>query len=200
MDTARDFASRLLDLLRNERAAMADFLAALADFDARRLWIRLGHTSLFTFLHRDLTRSPAAGRPPPRAGCFWRYDLRGGAFAPGYGTFPPSRATGAPSPGRRQRSLRPFHAWVDARGMVGICPFRQGALDMSHDTAHGHDSHAHGNDAHGHDSHGHDAHGHGSSAADIADGPTGGPFGWPFALLVGLFTLGASLWALLTPR
>lgn len=74
---------------------------------------------------------------------------------------------------------------------------------MSHDTTHGHDSHghdAHANDSHGHDSHGHDSHGHGSSAADIADGPTGGPFGWPFALLVGLFTLGASLWALLTPR
>ena len=33
---------------------MADFLVALADFDRRRLWCRLGHASLFYFLHREL--------------------------------------------------------------------------------------------------------------------------------------------------
>ncbi len=61
---------------------------------------------------------------------------------------------------------------------------------MAHDAAHAHESHA--QDSHG--SHGHDTHG-GHGAADIADGPTSGPFGWPFALLVGIGTLGLTLWA-----
>jgi hypothetical protein len=39
---------------------MADFLVALADFDRRRLWIDLGYTSLFHFLHRDLRLSAGA--------------------------------------------------------------------------------------------------------------------------------------------
>jgi len=33
---------------------MADFLVALADFDRRRAWLQLGHSSLFYFLHREL--------------------------------------------------------------------------------------------------------------------------------------------------
>ena len=40
---------------------MAEFLIALADFDRQRLWRRLGHTSLFSFLlrHLGLSRSAA---------------------------------------------------------------------------------------------------------------------------------------------
>jgi 5-methylcytosine-specific restriction endonuclease McrA len=60
MDSARAQASRLRDLLRREQGAMADFLVALSDFDERRLWLRLGHTSLFTFLHRELGLSKGA--------------------------------------------------------------------------------------------------------------------------------------------
>jgi 5-methylcytosine-specific restriction endonuclease McrA len=60
MDTARESASRLASLLRREHGALADFLLALADFDSRRLWIRLGHSSLFVFLHRELGLSKGA--------------------------------------------------------------------------------------------------------------------------------------------
>jgi hypothetical protein len=60
MDTAHDYAARLASLLRDEHRAMADFLVALADFDARRLWLRLGHASLFAFLHRQLGLSKGA--------------------------------------------------------------------------------------------------------------------------------------------
>ncbi|MGB8930565.1 MAG: HNH endonuclease, partial [Anaeromyxobacteraceae bacterium] len=57
---ARDLAARLASLLCNERHAMADFLVALADFDDRKAWMKLGHASLFTFLHRDLGLSKGA--------------------------------------------------------------------------------------------------------------------------------------------
>jgi hypothetical protein len=60
MDNARDLALRLLDLLRREQSAMADFLVALADFDRRRAWAELGYTSLFHFLHRELGMSKGA--------------------------------------------------------------------------------------------------------------------------------------------
>ncbi|HSM92028.1 MAG TPA: HNH endonuclease, partial [Anaeromyxobacteraceae bacterium] len=60
MSTARALASRLLDLLRREQSAMADFLVALADFDRRRAWEDLGHTSLFVFLHREAGLSKGA--------------------------------------------------------------------------------------------------------------------------------------------
>ena len=39
---------------------MADFLVALAEFDRQRLWVQLGHASLFDFLHRDLGLSQGA--------------------------------------------------------------------------------------------------------------------------------------------
>ncbi len=39
---------------------MADFLVALADFDRKRLWLDLGHSSLFYFLHRELGLSKGA--------------------------------------------------------------------------------------------------------------------------------------------
>src|SRR6266542_3375660 len=54
MISARDLTSRLADLLRTERATLAEFLVALADFDERRLWLELGYGSLFDFLHREL--------------------------------------------------------------------------------------------------------------------------------------------------
>ncbi len=39
---------------------MAEFLVALAAFDERRLWLDLGYTSLFYFLHRELGLSKGA--------------------------------------------------------------------------------------------------------------------------------------------
>jgi len=39
---------------------MADFLVALADFDRQRLWVDLGHASVFYYLHRDLKLSKGA--------------------------------------------------------------------------------------------------------------------------------------------
>jgi hypothetical protein len=62
MNTARELASRLADLLRSEHTAMADFLVALADFDRRRLWDSLGYKSLFSFLRRELKLSAGAAQ------------------------------------------------------------------------------------------------------------------------------------------
>jgi hypothetical protein len=39
---------------------MAEFLVALAEFDRERLWLQLGHASLFSYLHHDLQLSNAA--------------------------------------------------------------------------------------------------------------------------------------------
>ncbi len=60
METARDLTLRLQDLLQRERIALADFLVAVADFDRKRLWVELGYTSLFYFLHRELGLSKGA--------------------------------------------------------------------------------------------------------------------------------------------
>src|SRR5512133_339243 len=60
MTIARDLSLQLADLLSREHDAMADFLVALADFDRRRLWMELGHKSLFWFLHRELRLSKGA--------------------------------------------------------------------------------------------------------------------------------------------
>ena len=60
MTSARDFTSHLAGLLRREHAALAEFLVALADFDRKRLWLELGHASLFYFLHRELGLSKGA--------------------------------------------------------------------------------------------------------------------------------------------
>src|SRR5512140_1272151 len=60
--TAREDMARLLDLLRREQGAMADFLVALADFDRRRHWQALGHASLFAFLRRELHLSAGAAQ------------------------------------------------------------------------------------------------------------------------------------------
>jgi len=50
---------RLAALLRCGRA-MADFLVALADFNRQRLWMQLGHASVFYYLHQDLKLSKGA--------------------------------------------------------------------------------------------------------------------------------------------
>ncbi|HYG68581.1 MAG TPA: DUF222 domain-containing protein, partial [Anaeromyxobacteraceae bacterium] len=62
MNTARELTNHLAILLRKEKDAMADFLLALADFDRKRLWRELGHTSLFAFLRRELKLSAGAAQ------------------------------------------------------------------------------------------------------------------------------------------
>ena len=60
MTIARQSAAQLADLFQRERVAMADFLLALAEFDRHRLWLELGYSSLFHFLHRELGMSTGA--------------------------------------------------------------------------------------------------------------------------------------------
>ncbi|ACL64907.1 HNH endonuclease [Anaeromyxobacter dehalogenans 2CP-1] len=62
MDTALEFTNRLIALLRSERHAMAEFLVALAEFDRRGLYRERGHTSLFSFLRRELGLSAGAAQ------------------------------------------------------------------------------------------------------------------------------------------
>ncbi|WP_041453732.1 HNH endonuclease [Anaeromyxobacter dehalogenans] len=62
MDNATEFTKRLVELLRSERHAMAEFLVALAEFDRRGLWRQRGHTSLFSFLHRELKLSAGSAQ------------------------------------------------------------------------------------------------------------------------------------------
>ncbi|ACG72602.1 HNH nuclease [Anaeromyxobacter sp. K] len=62
MDTALEFTNRLLTLLRSERHAMAEFLVALSEFDRRGLYRERGHTSLFSFLRRELGLSAGAAQ------------------------------------------------------------------------------------------------------------------------------------------
>jgi hypothetical protein len=65
---ARAQRDALARLLVREREAAADFLLALADFDRRRGWERLGHASLFAFLTRELGLSNSAAWHRPEAG------------------------------------------------------------------------------------------------------------------------------------
>ncbi len=60
MENARTFTLRLASLLSRERAALGEFLVALASFDEHRLWVDLGYRSLFDFLHRELRLSKGA--------------------------------------------------------------------------------------------------------------------------------------------
>jgi hypothetical protein len=60
MNDPRARSSHLLDLLRREQGAMADFLLALAVFDKDRAWLALGYTSLFYYLRRELKLSAGA--------------------------------------------------------------------------------------------------------------------------------------------
>ncbi|MFY3745859.1 HNH endonuclease [Anaeromyxobacter sp. Red801] len=62
MDIALEFTNRLIALLRSERHAMAEFLVALAEFDRRGLYRERGHTSLFSFLRRELGLSAGAAQ------------------------------------------------------------------------------------------------------------------------------------------
>ena len=62
METARALSENLSSLLRREHGALGDFLVALANFDERRLWVQLGHASLFYYLHRELRLSKAAAQ------------------------------------------------------------------------------------------------------------------------------------------
>jgi hypothetical protein len=55
--TTRDLVARLASLLSAERAALADFLLALADLDRRRGWEEYGYASLYDFLVRELRMS-----------------------------------------------------------------------------------------------------------------------------------------------
>jgi hypothetical protein len=59
---ARQLSNRLVDLLRREHHALAEFLVALAAFDCERRWAELGHASLFSFLRRDLGLSAGAAQ------------------------------------------------------------------------------------------------------------------------------------------
>jgi len=59
---ARSWRDDLAVLLSREREAAADFLLALADFDRRRGWERLGHASLFAFLTQELKLSSGAAQ------------------------------------------------------------------------------------------------------------------------------------------
>jgi hypothetical protein len=61
---ARQQRDTLRSLLRTEQSAMADFLIALSDFDRRRGWEALGHSSLFAFLHVELKL--------PNPSAYWR--------------------------------------------------------------------------------------------------------------------------------
>jgi hypothetical protein len=56
---ARRLRDAIAALLRRERAAMADFLIALSDFDRRRGWEVLGHANFFAFLTSELGLTPA---------------------------------------------------------------------------------------------------------------------------------------------
>src|SRR5512146_1096767 len=62
METARALTENLAALLRREHHALAEVLVALADFDQRRLWVEMGHASLFYYLHRELRLSKGAAQ------------------------------------------------------------------------------------------------------------------------------------------
>jgi hypothetical protein len=54
MNHASESSRILAGLLRSEHHGMGDFLVALAEFDRLRLWVQLGHASLFDYLLREL--------------------------------------------------------------------------------------------------------------------------------------------------
>jgi hypothetical protein len=59
---ARALTNHLVEMLRREHHAMADFILELAAFDQQKLWRELGHTSLFVFLRRELGLSAGAAQ------------------------------------------------------------------------------------------------------------------------------------------
>jgi hypothetical protein len=60
MTDARESSRRLAELLRANQGAVADFVAALAEFHREGLWAALGHASLFRFVHDELGLPNAA--------------------------------------------------------------------------------------------------------------------------------------------
>jgi len=60
MTSARESTAHLAELLRRERHEMAEFVIALSEFDRQRLWVELGYSGLFAFLHKELGLSKAA--------------------------------------------------------------------------------------------------------------------------------------------
>ncbi len=62
--TTRDLVARLVELLRREHEAMAEFLVHLAEFDRIQGWRELGYAGLFPFLERELRLS--------KSGAFFR--------------------------------------------------------------------------------------------------------------------------------
>ncbi|HYG68045.1 MAG TPA: HNH endonuclease, partial [Anaeromyxobacteraceae bacterium] len=62
MNTAREFADRLAELLGTERRVLAQFLLLLAEFDRRKLYRELGHPTLFSFLTVELKLSAGAAQ------------------------------------------------------------------------------------------------------------------------------------------
>jgi hypothetical protein len=60
MTDAWESSRRLAELLCADQGAVADFVAALAEFHRERLWVPLGHASLFRFVHDELGLPNAA--------------------------------------------------------------------------------------------------------------------------------------------
>ncbi|MFN0062966.1 MAG: HNH endonuclease [Myxococcaceae bacterium] len=54
---AQEWNGRLNRLFANERAAAAEFLSTLLEFDNQRLWEPLGYNGLFRYLHTELRMS-----------------------------------------------------------------------------------------------------------------------------------------------
>ena len=127
MTSARDFTNRLADLLRRERAALAELLVALAAFDERRLRIELGHSSLFYFLHRELGLShvPAHVRREAwvRDGGKCHWPLEGGGICGSTHQVEldhlTPRGRGGPSTIENTRILCKFHNDLAARQSYG---------------------------------------------------------------------------------
>jgi hypothetical protein len=60
MITAREVTNQMRATLGSERAAMAEFLVLLADFDAKQRWRELDYTSCFYYLRREFKLSEGA--------------------------------------------------------------------------------------------------------------------------------------------
>jgi hypothetical protein len=136
LTAARSARDGLRSLLGAERSAAAEFLLALADFDARRGWEPLGHASLFALPLRTLgarggrgdDRTPATPRTTPpdgrdRAGAGPSGGLRSASLrnhsgrGNAYSRSIPNVGTPAPSPDRGRAAVR--RAPAPARDRLG---------------------------------------------------------------------------------
>src|SRR5689334_23079312 len=57
--SAVDRSRELTGLLARERNSLVEFILRLADFNKLKCWAELGHTSLWTYLRRELGLSEA---------------------------------------------------------------------------------------------------------------------------------------------